>query len=328
MLTMPGRSRRASVRARPGGAAVQMGHWLLAFVSALRRRVPARAPGQDDRADPRAVRAASAAGRCSLGAAVAFALQAVIAVALGSAITPAAGAGRGRRRSRSCSGWARSCCCGRASPTDPDEADAAASARAGTPFLRAAAISFGTLFLTEWGDASQVTAIGVAARYASPVAVGLGAFLALMSVTVLALLVGRKLRAAGAGALHPARRGGGVRRVRVAGGVGGPRPSRARDARAAARSPVVLTMATRKSARCARVTSSSPRSQPAKTSIVPLTRVSAPSSRSPAAGGAVAEDLGGLVGDDARQGGEHLAAAAEQGLVRDRTSAGRGAGPR
>jgi putative Ca2+/H+ antiporter (TMEM165/GDT1 family) len=56
-------------------------------------------------------------------------------------------------------------------------------------------VSFGTLFLTEWGDASQVTAIGVAARYANPVAVGVGTFLALMSVTVLALLVGRKLRA-------------------------------------------------------------------------------------------------------------------------------------
>jgi putative Ca2+/H+ antiporter (TMEM165/GDT1 family) len=40
-----------------------------------------------------------------------------------------------------------------------------------------------------------VTAIGVAARYATPVAVGLGTFLALMSVTVIALLVGRKLRA-------------------------------------------------------------------------------------------------------------------------------------
>jgi len=129
-----------------------------------------------------------------VGATVAFALQATIAVALGSAITllperVVAGAiallfGIGAilliRESMG---------------ADPDEADAAASARAGVPFLRAAMISFGTLFLTEWGDASQVTAIGVAARYASPVAVGIGTFLALMSVTMIALLVGRKLRA-------------------------------------------------------------------------------------------------------------------------------------
>ncbi|MGH3756505.1 TMEM165/GDT1 family protein [Actinophytocola sp.] len=129
------------------------------------------------------------------GAALAFALQAVIAVALGSAIRLlperlvagaiavlfAVGAFLLLRESLA---------------NDPDEADAAASgARANTSFSRAAMVSFGTLFLTEWGDASQVTAVGVAARYSSPVAVGLGAFLALMSVTVIALLVGRKLRA-------------------------------------------------------------------------------------------------------------------------------------
>lgn len=128
------------------------------------------------------------------GAALAFAVQAVIAVGLGSAIRllperVVAGAiavlfGVGAilllRESLS---------------KESDEADAAASsARVGTSFLRAAMISFGTLFIAEWGDASQVTAIGVAARYSSPVAVGLGTFLALVSVTVVALLVGRKLR--------------------------------------------------------------------------------------------------------------------------------------
>jgi putative Ca2+/H+ antiporter (TMEM165/GDT1 family) len=170
-----------------------MGHWLLAFVSAyvavflleLPDKTTALTLVLSSRFRSRPVLA---------GAAVAFALQAVIAVALGSAIRllperVVAGSiavlfGVGAilllRESLS---------------NDSDEADAAASTRAGTPFLRAAAISFGTLFLTEWGDASQVTAIGVAARYATPVAVGLGTFLALMSVTVIALLVGRKLRA-------------------------------------------------------------------------------------------------------------------------------------
>jgi Ca2+/H+ antiporter, TMEM165/GDT1 family len=171
-----------------------MGHWLLAFVSAYGAVFLLELPDKTtaltlvlaNRFRSRAVLA---------GAAAAFAVQAVIAVALGSAIRLlperiVAGAiavlfGVGAilllRESLS---------------KDSDEADAAASAaRAGTSFARAATISFGTLFLTEWGDASQVTAIGVAARYAAPVAVGLGAFLALMSVTVIALLVGRKLRA-------------------------------------------------------------------------------------------------------------------------------------
>ena len=110
-------------------------------------------------------------------------------------------------------------------------------------------------------------------------AVGLGAFLALMSVTVIALLVGRKLRSRVPA--HLIQRGAaavfGVFAL-LAAGAGGLLAAFAR--RAVARSPVVLTMATRKSARCSRVTSTSPRSQLAKTSIVPLTRVSAPSSRS------------------------------------------------
>lgn len=171
-----------------------MGHWLLAFVSAyvavflleLPDKTTALTLVLSNRFRSRPVLA---------GAMLAFALQAVIAVALGSAIRLlperivagavavlfAAGAFLLLRESLA---------------TDSEEADAAASmARASTPFPRAAMVSFGTLFLTEWGDASQVTAIGVAARYASPVAVGAGAFLALISVTVLALLVGRKLRA-------------------------------------------------------------------------------------------------------------------------------------
>ncbi len=149
-----------------------MGHWLLAFVTAYGAVFLLELPDK-----------------------VAFALQSVIAVALGSAITLlperivagsiaillAVGAFLLLRESLE---------------SDTDEADGAGPAsRDLTPFVRAAMISFGTLFLTEWGDASQVTAIGVAARYASPVAVGTGTFLALMSVTALALLVGRKLRA-------------------------------------------------------------------------------------------------------------------------------------
>jgi putative Ca2+/H+ antiporter (TMEM165/GDT1 family) len=171
-----------------------MGPWLLAFVSAYGAVFLLELP--DKTTALTLVLSSRFRGRPVLaGAAVAFALQSVIAVALGSAITLlpervvagtiavlfAVGAFLLLRESLQ---------------SDTDEADGAgASARDAATFARAALVSFGTLFLTEWGDASQVTAIGVAARYANPVAVGLGTFLALMSVTVLALLVGRKLRA-------------------------------------------------------------------------------------------------------------------------------------
>lgn len=171
-----------------------MGHWLLAFVSAygavflleLPDKTTALTLVLSSRFRSRAV---------LLGASLAFASQAVIAVALGSAISllpervvAAVIAGL--------FGLGAFLLLRESLEPDSDEADGAGGTNRETaPFVRAAMISFGTLFLTEWGDASQVTAIGVAARYASPVAVGIGTFLALMSVTALALLVGRKLRA-------------------------------------------------------------------------------------------------------------------------------------
>lgn len=168
-----------------------MGHWMLAFVSAYGAVFLLELP--DKTTALTLVLSSRFRSRPVLaGATIAFALQAVIAVALGSAITllperVVAGAiavlfGVGAILLL------------RESLAADDELDAASSARAGVRFGRAALISFGTLFLTEWGDASQVTAIGVAARYANPIAVGIGTFLALMSVTVIALLVGRKLR--------------------------------------------------------------------------------------------------------------------------------------
>lgn len=171
-----------------------MGHWLLAFASAYGAVFLLELPDKTT-ALTLVLSSRFRSKAVLLGAGFAFALQAVIAVALGSAITLlpdrvvaaaiallfGVGAFLLLRESLE---------------SDTDEADGAGPVnRDATPFLRAAMISFGTLFLTEWGDASQVTAIGVAARYANPVAVGIGTFLALMSVTVLALLVGRKLRA-------------------------------------------------------------------------------------------------------------------------------------
>ncbi|PRY46012.1 TMEM165/GDT1 family protein [Umezawaea tangerina] len=127
------------------------------------------------------------------GAAVAFAFQAVIAVALGSAIALlpnrlVAGAvflifGIGAfllfRE-----GFAKD---------DTDEADGSGAGKQPATFRRAALTSFGTLFAAEFGDASQLAAVGVAARFAQPTAVVLGTFLALMVVSGLAVFIGSKI---------------------------------------------------------------------------------------------------------------------------------------
>jgi Ca2+/H+ antiporter, TMEM165/GDT1 family len=171
-----------------------MGHWLLAFVTAYGAVFLLELP--DKTTALTLVLSSRFRSRPVLaGAAAAFALQSVIAVALGSAITLlperiVAGSIAILFAVGALLLWRESL------DSDTDEADGGGpSSRDTVRFARAAMVSFGTLFLTEWGDASQVTAIGVAAKYANPVAVGLGTFLALMSVTVLALLVGRKLRA-------------------------------------------------------------------------------------------------------------------------------------
>ncbi len=78
------------------------------------------------------------------------------------------------------------------SKADTDETDAAGS-NAATPFLRSALTSFGVLFAAEWGDASQLATAGLTARYGEPVAVGVGAWLALTAVAGIAVLVGRKI---------------------------------------------------------------------------------------------------------------------------------------
>jgi putative Ca2+/H+ antiporter (TMEM165/GDT1 family) len=52
-------------------------------------------------------------------------------------------------------------------------------------------ISFGVLFAAEWGDASQLATAALVARYGEPVAIGLGAFLALVGVASLAVVMGK-----------------------------------------------------------------------------------------------------------------------------------------
>ena len=52
-------------------------------------------------------------------------------------------------------------------------------------------ISFGVLFAAEWGDASQLATAGLVARYGQPVAIWLGAFIALVGVAFLAVALGK-----------------------------------------------------------------------------------------------------------------------------------------
>ena len=59
--------------------------------------------------------------------------------------------------------------------------------------VRVAMASFGVVFLGEWGDITQITTANLAARYRDPVSVGIGAVLALWSVSALALTTGRGL---------------------------------------------------------------------------------------------------------------------------------------
>lgn len=61
--------------------------------------------------------------------------------------------------------------------------------------LRAVGACFLVVFLAEWGDLSQLFTAGLAARYADPVSVFVGAWAALLAVSGLAALVGRALLA-------------------------------------------------------------------------------------------------------------------------------------
>jgi Ca2+/H+ antiporter, TMEM165/GDT1 family len=67
----------------------------------------------------------------------------------------------------------------------------AASTQVPASTRRIALTSFGVLFAAEWGDASQLATAGLTARLGEPVAVGIGAWLALVGVAVIAMLAGR-----------------------------------------------------------------------------------------------------------------------------------------
>ena len=59
--------------------------------------------------------------------------------------------------------------------------------------LRAVGASFLVLFAAEWGDLSQLLTLSLVARYQAPLSVFVGALGALLTVSALAVLVGRSL---------------------------------------------------------------------------------------------------------------------------------------
>ena len=68
-----------------------------------------------------------------------------------------------------------------------------AKARPGIRGWRAVGASFLVLFVAEWGDLSQLLTAGLVVKYQNPVPVGVGAFLALATVSALGAVLGRSL---------------------------------------------------------------------------------------------------------------------------------------
>lgn len=71
--------------------------------------------------------------------------------------------------------------------------DEAAGVRVAPTFRRVALTSFGVVFVGEWGDITQLATANYAARYDDPLAVGVGAVLALWAVAGLAVTAGARL---------------------------------------------------------------------------------------------------------------------------------------
>jgi len=76
-----------------------------------------------------------------------------------------------------------------------NETEQVDKATADTPptFLRVATTSFVVVFIGEFGDLTQIVIVNLAARYNDPVAVGVGAVVALWAVAGLAIIGGRGL---------------------------------------------------------------------------------------------------------------------------------------
>jgi Ca2+/H+ antiporter, TMEM165/GDT1 family len=69
----------------------------------------------------------------------------------------------------------------------------AAQMSATASFWKIVATAFGIIFLSEWGDLTQIATVNLAARYDDPLSVGVGAIAALWLVTGLGVLFGNRI---------------------------------------------------------------------------------------------------------------------------------------
>ncbi|MDA8261200.1 MAG: TMEM165/GDT1 family protein [Actinomycetota bacterium] len=123
------------------------------------------------------------------GASAAFAVHVVIAVAIGGAISLVP--------HRYVGGLAAGLFLAGAvmalRDTEEKEEDGAEEAMSKVSSRRHAAAAFGVIFVAEWGDLTQVLTATMAARYHSPLSVGVGALAALVIVAALAVVAGKQL---------------------------------------------------------------------------------------------------------------------------------------
>ena len=125
------------------------------------------------------------------GAAAAFAVQMAIAVTAGRLLTLlphrlVLAVTAGLFLAGSAYLWAASFRTGH-----PDGADAARQGGRAPSFLRVAGMSFGLVFLAEWGDITQLSTASLAARY-DPLLVFAGATLGLWAAAAVAVSIGTK----------------------------------------------------------------------------------------------------------------------------------------
>ena len=127
-----------------------------------------------------------------IGVAVAFAVQCVIAAAAGSVLTLLPR--RGVAAAVAALFAIGAALLIRESLRPGDDDVELAERREAMPAVRVALTSFGVLFAAEWGDASQIATAGLVARHRGlthAFATGLGAWVALVAVAVLATVVGK-----------------------------------------------------------------------------------------------------------------------------------------
>ena len=133
-----------------------------------------------------------------IGVGLAFGVQCVIAVTAGGLLsrlptTPVAVAAAGLFAAGAVLLWRGSAGADEEEEKEEEEFAERVHGSGGGP--RAVAASFLLIFVAEWGDLSQLFTAGLAARYADPVSVFVGAWGALLVVAGLGALLGRALLA-------------------------------------------------------------------------------------------------------------------------------------